>query len=324
MTKYYHIALMRFGDGLSGPMGGVQQFAKYLKRAIPGMELISFADMPNWRNYMEYRDYDKALVLNQWLLQHKVLDKDSVVIVDGYWGSGLQGYVRRLISVCHGSYFGRFMMSQISPWGEVVGMDHVLAQIEHWKDPFVEIVAVSGDSAREIRLAGVTKKGIRIITHGVDLEILKPMPEIEKICMMHGATGARKGLDILNILDVWGIRVEFMNELTGKLEKKAKRLNQARLFVAPTRHEGNAYMLLEALACGVPVLTYYTGQAVDFDERCGIIVDNIDPHNLRRLINKFEAGEYDHVLAPRAYAEENCSFDRFANEWRSYLEFSAG
>jgi hypothetical protein len=305
---------MRFGDGLSGKTGGVQEFARYLKRAVPGMELISFADMPNWREYGEYQDYDRARILNNWLLEHEVIDKDSVVVVDGYWGSGLQGYVDRLISVCHGSYFGRLMMHQISPWGEVVGMDHVAAQVEFWKDPFVEVVAVSGDSAREMSLAGV-KKEMRIITHGVDLDVLKPMPGIKKKCLMHGATSTRKGLDILQILDSWGIEIEFMNERSGKLENKATRLNQARLFVAPTRHEGNAYMLLEALACGVPLLTYYTGQALDFDDRCGIVVDNMDPNNFKRIIEKTDFSSF----SPREYAEENLNFERFANEWKDYL-----
>lgn len=322
MTKYFHIAFMRYGDGLSGPMGGVQQFSKYLKRAIPGMQLISFADMPNWRNYMEYPDYDKALVLNQWLLKHGVLDKDSVVIVDGYWGSGLQGYVGRLISVCHGSYFGRFVMHQISPWGEVVGMDQVEAQITFWKDPFVETVLVAKEGQRELRLAGCDTSKMTIIHHGVDLEVLRPMPEIEKTCLMHAATGNRKGLDIFAMLDSLGIVVEFMNETSGKLENKAKRLNEARCLIAPTRHEGNAYILIEALACGVPIITYYTGFATEFDERCGVVTDNMDPHNWKRLIDKFNSGDYDKQLDPREFAEANCDLADFTINWRVYLDCS--
>ena len=42
--------------------------------------------------------YDLADNLNRWLADTGALNKDSVVVVDGYWGLGLQGKVKRLIS----------------------------------------------------------------------------------------------------------------------------------------------------------------------------------------------------------------------------------
>ena len=315
--KYYHIGLQKPGKN---PTGGVATFAAYLKRAIPELECLGLSDYPEHEAVVETFDteYDWAYNMNTWALEMGILDEDSVVVCDGYWGYGLPGEVGRLISVVHGSYYGRFRRSLIAQWGEIVGMDHIEAQFEVWRNENTEIVCVAEESASELYDAGVGAGRIGIIHHGVDLKMLRPIPEIEPVCWMHGATSNRKGLDILNTIPFLdsSIRVEFMDEPSGVLDAKARRLNEAMALVAPTRHEGNSYLLLEAMACGVPLITYPTGLAAwEMDDRCGVITDDISPQSLIREMFSFDRGYYD----PRGWIEENAGFDRFAKEWREYL-----
>lgn len=312
--EFCHISLLRRNgpDGIN--LGGVEEFCVYLRRAVPGMEAVSWADFPDHHRYPELQDYEKAEVLNSWLLSAGYLDESSVVVVDGYWGRGLEGRVKRLISVCHGTYYGRLIANQVSPWGEIVGIDHVEAQYAMWHDEHVETVAVSADSLRELRLLGLDGE---VILHGVDLDVLKPTKNKNRV-FMHAATSARKGADMIDaIMKLSGCAVEFFAESSGTLEGKSKRFSQAKALVAPTRHEGNAYLLIEALACGVPLLTFSVGLALEMDERCGFITDDISPHALARAMIRFD--ELSAGFAPREWAEENCSFEDFARAWRKKL-----
>lgn len=308
-----HVSLLRRNgpDGVN--LGGVEEFCVYLQRAVPGMAAISWADYPDHARY-DVPDYEKAEVLNSWLLSTGYLDSSSTVVVDGYWGRGLEGKVGRLISVCHGTYYGRLIAHQVSPWGEIVGMDHVEAQYDTWRDERVETVAVSVDSLHELKLLGLDGE---LIHHGVDLEVLRPTKRKNRV-FMHAATSARKGADMIEaIMQLSGCHVDVFGDSSGTLEGKAKRFGQAKALIAPTRHEGNAYLLIEALACGVPLFTFTVGLALEMDARCGFITDDISPHSLAREMLRFD--ELSKHFAPREWAEENCNFDGFARRWREYL-----
>lgn len=315
--KYVHISLKKPTEFA---LGGVGVFQKYLQRAIPDMQLIAWSDFPDAKEYADRPDYEKANILNMYLLRQGIVDRNMTVIVDGYWGFGLPGEVARLVSVVHGSYFGRLLESQVHPWGEYVGMDHVDAQREMWDDRDTEVVCVSRECVNELRTMGV-EKDLQVIYHGVDLDVYRPMPEVEKTCMMHIATSNRKGHDILTYMHQINetLLIEFMSEHSGDPEKKAARFNEAYFLVAPTRHEGNAYGLIEALACGVPLITYTTGLAMEMDCRCGVITDDLSPQNWLRLVRDMDYREFK----PREWAGENCDYKDFEAKWRKYLGYNA-
>jgi len=317
LTTYHHIS--RFKP--SEVSGGVERFAEYLGRAVPDLEYLSFEDYPLKNDLIAegLPDYDLALNLNAWLVSTGVLNKDSVVIVDGYWGLGLEEKVGRLISVCHGSYWGRFMQFQVSSWGEIVGSAQIDRQIQMWESPGVEIVAVSPESRREIiESCPDLQYDPVVIVNGVDTEILCPVPEIQAKpqVLMHAAVSNRKGADIINnLIYAQNIGIELMGKC-DTLEQKRDRLNEAIALIAPTRHEGNAYVLLEAMASGVPVITYLAGLAHEFDDRCGIVTDDMAPQNFARLIRKFRRENHD----PREWVLENASLECFIEDWRHFLD----
>jgi glycosyltransferase involved in cell wall biosynthesis len=312
--NYAHISLFKQRDAAGVHLGGVEQFAAYLKRAIPELQIISWPDYPRWEQHPDLPDFEKAAILNHWLLEQGAIGKDTTVIVDGYWGMGLEKHnVGRLISVVHGTYYGRFLQHQIYWWGEVVGMDHVETQRYLWDASATEVVAVCQETQNELIKMGINKS--RVIYHGVDLDTLKPLGYARR-CWMHGAVGNRKGAEIVPIIEnLSGIPIEPMSEHTGKLENKAMRLAAAHALVAPTYHEGNAYLLLEALACDVPLFTFATGLACEMDERCGFITDDMHPVAMANAIKNANLDRFK----PREWAEEHASLEGFVDEWRKYL-----
>jgi glycosyltransferase involved in cell wall biosynthesis len=143
---------------------------------------------------------------------------------------------------------------------------------------------------------------------------------------MYAATSNRKGTDVLEYMRVnLNVDLEPMSEFSGRMEKEARRFNEANVVIAPTRHEGNSYLLLDAIACGVPIVTYATGYAMEMDERVGYITDDISPENFRRLMNLvLEKDQEEWIDSVRGFAEEHCDYERFADEWREYVEYDAG
>lgn len=326
MTKYVHISLWKPEDAAGLHNGGVEVFAGYLHRAVPEMELLSLPDHPDWRELYDamlvdqqsshLRDWQVAEIFCDWAVKERVVDENTVVVYDGFWGRGLQGKVARTISVVHGTYWGRWLRHIQAPWGELVPADFVAAQLDMWNDERTEIVCCSEQCIHELQWAGVDYTRATLIHHGIDMEVYRPYGEPR--VFMQAATSVRKGSDIIDqIIHFEGCPpLEFMNEHSGIPESKARRLSEAIALVAPTRHEGNAYVLLEAMACGVPLITYATGLAAnEMDERCGVIVDDMAPVNYLRKMLEFDRSLY----SPREWVRENAGYEQFAREWKEYL-----
>jgi len=313
--KIVHISLFKHkeNDG-TRHNGGVEAFGMYLQRAIPDLKLISWQDFPAHAGYKSLRDYDRARVMGDWLVGRNIVDKETIAIVDGYWGLGLEGKVGRLISVVHGSYFGRMIRSQSHNWGTFVDINQVTEQFRMWEHPQTEIVDVADESAAELFRAGIQKE-VTLIRHGIDLDEFKPLEQGS--LWMHGATSNRKGLHIIdriNMMEI-GLEVRPMDERSGDPALKCRRINQALGWIMPSAHEGNSYLLLEVLACGVPVIVYATGLALEMDNRCGVITDDLSAQNFYRHMKLFDRGRH----SPREWMEGHGSFSSFAEQWRRYL-----
>jgi phosphatidyl-myo-inositol dimannoside synthase len=105
---------------------------------------------------------------------------------------------------------------------------------------------------------------------------------------------------------------------TGRVdeEKKADLFRLADLYVMPSRGEGFGFVVLEALACGVPVAASQsdgTREAV-LDGRLGVVVDPEDPDSIRLGILKA-------LKRPRGVPPglAHFAFDRFSDRLRSSL-----
>jgi len=300
--------------------GGVEKFAEYLKRCFPEMGIFSLADctVPTEKR----RDVDRAEHLNTWLLDQGLIDKNTVVIGDGFWVHGLEGEVARLVSICHGSYWGMALEHEREPWGDTWIGDWALDQERIWKQAEVEVVAISKRSAQELE----TTCGVlcdAVIPHGIDLEIYVPgTPVKDKI--LHVAVSERKSASMVAILS------RFHEEYSGFAPFDIEQLGYAKtfygeadlwkrgeIFLAPTKYEGNSYALLEAMACGLIPVAYKTGYVFDLPDGVAETTDDCNTNNFAQMLGYVMENKADYI--PREYAEEYFSLQRFSGAWEAYL-----
>jgi|Deesub1362B_J571_1020462.scaffolds.fasta_scaffold00139_47 glycosyltransferase involved in cell wall biosynthesis len=147
----------------------------------------------------------------------------------------------------------------------------------------IPCIAVS-DSLKD-ELSKYSKNNLYVVHNGIDLEVFFPNPEPSllklkedrKAILIFGRKDYRKGLDIAlkviselsnkinkNSLEIWVVGDKVDSGLLpyrvrnfGYVDETKLRdvLSSADLFLYPSRHEGLPLFVLEAMACGCPVVT---------------------------------------------------------------------
>ncbi|MBE5749746.1 MAG: glycosyltransferase [Clostridiales bacterium] len=169
-------------------------------------------------------------------------------------------------------------------------------------------------------LAGLVKQSflkeypVKVINNGIDLSIFKPTNSNfrqkynlnDKFVILGVAFGwgEKKGLDVFIELskrldDRFKIVLVGTSEHVDKLlpieiisihstnnqQELAEIYSACDLFVNPTREENFPTVNIEALACGLPVLTFRTGGSPEIvDATCGMVVEKNDVDALEREI----------------------------------------
>lgn len=147
---------------------------------------------------------------------------------------------------------------------------------------------------------------IKIINNGIDLSVFKPTENnlrksynLQNKIVILGVSfdwGKRKGLDIfIELASRLDDRFQIVlvgtdDDIDKQLAKNIisiHRINNqqelaeiysfADIFVNPTREENFPTVNIEALACGIPVITFNTGGSPEIiDETCGVVVEKND------------------------------------------------
>jgi glycosyltransferase involved in cell wall biosynthesis len=160
------------------------------------------------------------------------------------------------------------------------------------------------------------KKNVIIVGNGVDESTFSPAkePKTEDYILYVGRLSYRKGLiDLLDAAKIISKKytIKFFligkGELKNKLEKIIKKENlennvyllghveqkelinfyrNATLFVMPSNYESGPLVLLEAMSCGVPVISTAVGIAPEvIDDSNGILIETRSPEKLASAIS---------------------------------------
>lgn len=173
-----------------------------------------------------------------------------------------------------------------------------------------EVIAISGHAYNQLTTYyGLDEHNVEMIPHGVDTEWFHPREKLhpdvnsEKMTLLYvGRLGARKGLDMLlrSLSCLENPDIELLIAGTGRHEERLRRLSNelriadqvrflgyvpndelpelyssADIFILPSRYEGFGLVLLEAMACGTPVIGTDAGgiPTAIADGRTGIVVE---------------------------------------------------
>jgi glycosyltransferase involved in cell wall biosynthesis len=214
-----------------------------------------------------------------------------------------------------------------------------------------EIVAVSNAVMKHALSLGASSGKVKVIPNGVDLEEFKPRREFKKI-------GVRKVLFVGRLFSNKGVQylvkaapmvlakhpcVEFIivgkGPMEAELRNMVRRLNiehafkflgivpsipevmsQCDIFVRPSLTEGMPLTILEAMACGLPVIASKISGSSEVikDGETGILVEVGNVEQLSNaVIRLLEDENYAERIRIRAYefVKKHYSWDKIAEEY---------
>jgi hypothetical protein len=321
-----HVSWLKRDDG---ELGGVEKFAAYLRIALQergwAVAVIGWRDFPQAAKFEQVSNPDKALILGRWLDGPTFGMAYDVAVSDGYWGLGITSHP--VVPVVHGTWAEFHVRMGLRPTLEVQ------RQGEAFNAPNAFPIACSHAAAREVRRHhGRTVTAT--ILHGIDLAayhapaVDEYPPDPPPWVVLHAASNEKKGSRLIApIQHLLGPDYD-LQYLNAGLGQEPAAFRRGHMFLHPTRHEGNAYANLEALATNLPTVTTKagifedvpadpTGQtAVGFTLPVGATPEHYAAaiRQTCRLLQRDYWGR-----RPRLWAEANANMTDFADAWDTAL-----
>lgn len=321
--------------------GGVPRWVRDFNRCFPETINYCWNDCPLSTHEQHASEWDKAFVLNSWLKKFGKINKDDIIIVDGFWGKGLEEFPN-VVSVCHGIW--SHLIKEEADAGKKPDFPiHHAVQVGYRRGHLSRggrLVAVSQFIQHQMDLQWGFKSDV--INNAIDVDAFTRYEKLakgKKPLIIHGVNDRGnpvKGWDHIKFLeDSFDADIYSLDEYAAAMQAldKMEALAQADLVVIPSAYEGNSYFALETLACDVPVVAYDVGLFWELSpfnnskhELGYNVVGSILPrgyyHKEKTLDKVFEVIDqlkHNHKYTPREVAK-NYSIQNFEKQWKDYLK----
>lgn len=287
------IAIVSVSKRSSGSLGGVPKYNWYLQRAIGG-----------------------DILLPEEFMQRK--NQYDILIADGHFaGMGLPK--QKKISIVHGilnEFLIRNKGNIHDPWNRL--------QLETWKDSSVITVAVS-PSVDKYLYKYTNKHAHTIILTGIDVNefCLSEFSRATEQLVVHAANDYNKSsfnkldqiLELNKKLNTF--KFTYLNATAGQ---ESSKFSQGRYFLQPSNYEGNSYALLEAMACGLPIVASNVGLLEDLNnDTLGKIIPWTS--SAEQFLDALHEVSFNYdKYKPREYVLEYATFDKFKTSWENLLK----
>ncbi len=314
-----------------GAGGGVPRWNRDFMAAFPAGRVVHYS----WSDVIKATgrdaplpEWEKARTLNAWLRATKKIERDDIIVTDGFWGIGLEDFPR-VISVAHGNW-GHVTKDDVDAGIKPEFPQHHAVQIDYRRNHLKRggrIVAVSDFIANQCKLQWGFE--MPVINNGINLQKFVPVIG-EKIkrkrpVIIHGVTTTNKGFDHIDeVKKLDRADVILLDEAPTFFGiPKYPALAQADIVLVPSAHEGNSYFVLEALASGVPVVAYDVGlmyRARKENAPVGVIMDRATrskehtAREVQRALTALSIVGSD----PRGWVSQ-FSVENFQQQWRDYF-----
>ena len=155
------------------------------------------------------------------------------------------------------------------------------------------IIAVSQSTKKDIiEILKIPEEKIRVIYEAADPVFRSAKKETQAYILGMGAPGSRKNIESLisafNLLKLKGVDLKVVGPSglgAVSQEKLVELYSNALCFVYPSFYEGFGLPVLEAMACGCPVVT---SNVSSMPEVGGDAAVYVDPENIEDIKNKIE------------------------------------
>ena len=319
---------------LSGPVGrvalvtyGAADDVKWLPD-LPNVEIL-----PN-RWGMAQNLYS---LLAPWLHRRELRDASVFKTnqVNGAWCGVIAGALfRRPVVVRCGFLWSDSVDRVTSSWWR----RRVAGLVERLVLRVADRVVVAGQADRETvaRRYGVEPDRLAVVPNYVDTSLFRPTPETVcekgRVVFVGRLSPEKNLLSLLEALSGIDVRLTVIGDgpLRGALEAQARAcgldveflgrvpnddlpvvLQRAEVFILPSHYEGNPKALIEAMACGVPVIgTRVPGiRDIVTDGETGVLCGTTAPEIRSALVDLLDDGPLRARLRDRGrrFVEQHCS-----------------
>ncbi|HEX9907334.1 MAG TPA: glycosyltransferase family 4 protein [Thermoplasmata archaeon] len=332
---------------------GVERFASMISAAVLRTgrmaTIVNIGCIGSSQKIARRFRYYAAWRVGRYVSRHAM--PDDIVICSNFFSWNAPK--KRSIVVFHGTDVGRASRTKSD-----LGIARSLAV--KTIGPFLEkrtargrlAIAVSESAKEEVE----THYGLKVqavIPNGVDLRLFSPagnkadlrrklgLPQDKFLVLFVGTTDPRKGLGWIleHLLPEFGenihlvVRSDLANPPSNTtvvrrldFEELADLYRACDALLFPTEYEGCSFVLVEALACGLPPVTSSAGGGRDLKavpELSPYVIEGRNPSDYLNRIRQLAGShkEWARVSSSaRAYAEKNCSVQQFESAYIRIIE----